>query len=136
MSQVKITMPSQPRGAVSAHGLRLEMDGAEIKDITDLTLTFPLDGIAQVHVSCFLEHPIAFDGEATIHLHTHLEEGDQLIETTDHTTNGKSWRVVRKGQQFSRGDQEINSLRRPDHSYHSVGAGACGTCGLSRKEHL
>lgn len=126
MSQVKITLPTLPRGAVAAHGLRLEMDGAEIKEITDLSLTFPLDGLAQLHVSCYLESPFSIEGEAGVHIHTHLNEGDTLIESTNLNTNGRTFQVVRKGDQ----------VQHMGHPYVSVGQGSCGKCGHSRKEHL
>lgn len=68
MSRIKITCPPHTgkHGAMSAHGTRIELNGTEITEVTDIALRFPVDGIAECRITTYVEAPFEFDGDGIV----------------------------------------------------------------------
>ena len=102
MSHVKITHPGYPHG-----GTKLELDGAEVKEVTGIQLNFPVDGAAECHVGLFVEARPSIDGEGIFefeapmdaHLHFHVPEGMTLIDVTTSGDKGTKLVVIRRSEE-------------------------------------
>lgn len=92
MPHVRIE-PGTPNitGQFLGHGTRLVVDGKPMRDVKDITLHFPCDGVVECHVNQIVTGPFDFEGDIDLHLHVHLPEGCKLVEMDD----TKGHRVIR-----------------------------------------
>lgn len=82
MADVKIDMPERTeRGQrTTRFGPRLLVDGAEIKEVRDFSVSFPIDGVATLRLEAFVEHEFSINLEARIEPHLHVRPGWHLVE--------------------------------------------------------
>lgn len=62
------------------HGMKTEIDGVEMKDVTDINLRFPIDHIAVLDLSLLVSAPFVFEGPAEVHVHLHIPADHALVE--------------------------------------------------------
>jgi hypothetical protein len=91
MSQVKITHPGYPHG-----GTKTELDGREVRDVTDIRLHFPLDGLPELHLGILVNTPFECEAPIDAHLHLHVPEGCTVLDMTTHVDNGTRLLVIRR----------------------------------------
>lgn len=86
-----------PYGADSTNpwGTKTELDGVEIQEVADIHLDCSPDSLAQLSLMVNVRRPFEISVPAAVHMHYHLPEGCQLLETTTMSTDGKSFLVVK-----------------------------------------
>lgn len=77
-------------GFLIGYGIKVKLDGQELKNIRDLTLEFPPDDVAMLKAEVFIEHPIQLDLPAHVDVHVvPLAVGESLttITSDEHGTH-------------------------------------------------
>lgn len=89
--KVKILGPNGP----NAHGTRIFLEDHELQEVCDIAVSFPVDGLAKVDVTCNLDKNFQWEGPAEVHVHLHLPEGTRLVDTTHLGMEGQQFLVVK-----------------------------------------
>lgn len=122
MADVRVDMPERARG--QSWGPRLVVDGAEIKELRDFSLLFPVDGVATLKLEAFVEREFRIAVEARVDLTLYVQPGWWLIE--EPLPFGR--RLFRAAKEPA-GPTSVPGGRQAENGLASGGAGALASNG-------
>lgn len=93
MPKIKIETPAAGEGY--AHGTRVWLDGAEVKDVADIKLKFPVDGLVTCELELIATEKFEFEAQADVRPIIVAFPGYRIEQTTNEQTGAKVFHAHR-----------------------------------------